>query len=187
MNMAKESFSEVLAQGWKAFHRLSVHLALAVESCDDRGVVLLQLSDAVWRHLELSQLHQALSLRSHSEREHQDSLTLEWAVRDMEPVFFALLSSLGNRHSLWSRRYTLDGCEKQSLGSFKVIRFRRKDNAVEQVYQTEDSARALRLASAWHAVLANEEQDVKLLAKRRDGVVIDCPHRTSPRPRKARR
>ena len=108
----------MLAQGWKAFHRLSVHLALAVESCDDRGVVLLQLSDAVWRHLELSQLHQALSLRSHSEPEHQDSLTLEWAVRDMEPVFFALLSSLRNRHSLWSRRYTLDGCEAE-LGKFQ--------------------------------------------------------------------
>lgn len=64
----------MLAQGWKAFHRLSVHLALAVESCDDRGVVLLQLSDAVWR-TELSQLHQACCSffsRSHSEREHQE-------------------------------------------------------------------------------------------------------------------
>ena len=154
---------------WGSFDRMSEAMASAIAECEDRSEVRGYLSNAVSEHLAI---YRKLS-NLQSERE------LIRAFEGLQRVLMELLHSLGGRHFLWVRRYTVPS---KYVARFKVVIFRMDDRSVLYVFETSIERYAVRIAQAWRALMLTDETDLKLLAILQNGTVLDCPFRLAITP-----
>ena len=153
-----------------SFDRMSEAMASAIAECEDRSKVRGYLSNAVWEHLAI--YRKLPNLQSEKE--------LIRTFEGLQRILMELLHSLGGRHSLWVRRYTVPS---NDVARFKVVIFRMDDRSVVYVFETTIERYALRIAQAWRALmLTDETTDVKLLAILQNGTVLDCPSRLAITP-----
>jgi len=172
--MSRAEFAEALNRGWKAFHRLSLALELAVLKCGDRDEVVKHLEQAVWRHIELTALEQKRS-KVATDAHASVALQLEWATRSVTGIFFAILRSLGGKQlGLWQYRFVVDEELAPNFMQYRVLLYSIADGSVKHSHFTDSSEDASMLAAVWRTLLRSPEVDVKLHGILRDGMAVDC-------------